>query len=164
MTQEELKKILHYDPETGVFTWLVKPSQIVKSGVRAGSFTPRNYRKISIKRKQFLEHRLAWLYVTGENLDTFLDHINGNPSDNRFSNLRKATTFQNSANQGIRSDNKSGHKGICWNKKLCKWGSSIQYNHKQIHLGVFLTIEEAINSYEEMATRLFGEYKRKIPG
>ncbi len=62
ITQAELKEILHYDPDTGEFTWLVSPAKNVKSGDRAGCLADNGYRHIGINGNTYKEHRLAWLY------------------------------------------------------------------------------------------------------
>ena len=65
LTQERLKELLSYDPETGVFVWLTRPSSRINIGAVAGTLHPNGYRYIKINRKQFREHRLAWLCITG---------------------------------------------------------------------------------------------------
>ena len=65
LAQKELKELLHYDPETGIFTWLVSPSSKVKAGSIAGHVHLNGYRYIQVNCKRYLSHRLAWLYMTG---------------------------------------------------------------------------------------------------
>lgn len=125
ITQEQLKLILNYDPETGEFNWLVKPRNRASIGGVAGHLRKNGYREISIKGKKYYAHRLAWLYMTGSWPKEHIDHINGNPSDNRFCNLREATRSQNMHNQGVCSNNTSGYKGVCWHKSNQKWEACI---------------------------------------
>jgi hypothetical protein len=86
-TQAELKQILHYDPNTGVFTWRVKTTQTTKVGAVAGCFDAHNNCSvIRIDNKAFLAHRLAWIYIYGDT-DKGIRHINGIGYDNRIDNL-----------------------------------------------------------------------------
>ena len=87
ITQSELKKILNYNPDTGIFTKVLKNGTIQRRGFSYA----RVYIGITINRKTYLAHRLAWLYMTGEFPKYMTDHINGNTEDNSFSNLREST-------------------------------------------------------------------------
>jgi hypothetical protein len=138
-----LRTLLKYDPETGWFTWLVRPSRSVKAGARAGTLV-HGYRAIGINGKILLEHRLIWMYVHGVMPTKFIDHINGIKDDNRIENLRECTQSQNQANIGKRNDNTSGHKGVSWDKHGKKWKVQIRVNNKKRYLGLFTSIEDAI--------------------
>lgn len=72
------------------------------------------------------------------------DHINGDKLDNRRSNLRTVNKSKNAINTGLRSTNRSGHKGVSWSKLHNKWESYIWKNNKQIHLGIYDDITDAI--------------------
>lgn len=148
LTQKELKRLLRYDPETGVFTWKVKPCKNMKSGIMAGGLHPRGYRYIRIGRKKYGSHRLAWLYVHGYMPPDEADHINGVRDDNRISNLRLANSSENSQNiYSSRNNNKSGFLGVVFSKAFRKWGSQIGVGGKRYHLGHFSTPEEAHQAY-----------------
>jgi hypothetical protein len=147
MTSEELKKIVHYDPETGVFTWVVpryKAGRLVKV---AGSYTTRRYRMICIGGRNYREHRLAWLYMTGDWPQNLIDHRNGVHDDNRFLNLREATSVENGQNYALPAHNKSGYLGVHFRKDIGKWRAKIKLNRKIINLGLFKTAEEASAAY-----------------
>lgn len=88
----------------------------------------------------------------------FVDHINGNGLDNRSKNLRIATPSQNGGNSVISKNNKSGYKGVFWNKRRCCWMASIMINRKTIRLGCFDTPEEAHEAYCQAAIRLFNDF------
>lgn len=90
LTQEVLKSLLYYDPETGIFVWLVT-RQRSPAGKEAGGYDEKGYRRICVNGTKVRAHRLAWLYMTGEWPEDQLDHINGLKDDNRFVNLREAT-------------------------------------------------------------------------
>lgn len=160
LTAANIKDVLDYDAEVGVFLWLVKPSIGVNIGDVAGAITSEGYVTISYKRKAHKGHRLAWLYVYGA-LPPMIDHINGNRADNRISNLRIATNSQNLMNSKVRCQNKTGLKGVSernWpGKRFC---ASIVVDGKPRSLGVYATAEEASAAYSRAAHEHFGEYAR----
>lgn len=125
ITQEELKQLLHYDPDTGHFTWLVTNSNRPKYR-RAGSVTKmghRHIRVIVIGGKKYREHRLAYLYVYGQ-LPTDkpqIDHINGNQFDNRIKNLRAVNNQENQCNRKLGENNKSGIFGVFYRETHQTW-------------------------------------------
>ncbi len=98
--------------------------------------------------------------ITGEWPNKLIDHIDGDPSNNRFANLRMATFSQNSANSRVHSINASGRKGVFWHKQCGKWMASITIFGKQKHLGLFDEIEDAANAYDRAARDAFGEFAR----
>ncbi len=143
-TAEYLRSVLHYDQETGIFTWKVRTSASVKAGDVAGCPGVNGYLRIRVQSRQYKAHRLAWLYVYGVWPKDQIDHINRNRSDNRISNLREATNKQNQQNTGKQSNNTSGHPGVSWYKQSSKWVARIRHNQKLIHLGYFENLEDAI--------------------
>ena len=144
LTAEKLRELLHYEPETGIFTRKVGSASQVKAGDVAGSPNGRGYLQITVQSRLYRAHRLAWLYVYGSWPEDQIDHINRNRSDNRISNLREVSHKQNHQNKSKPSNNTSGHPGVCWNKRKSKWVAQITHNQKQIYLGCFNTVEEAI--------------------
>ncbi len=153
LTAEYLRSILHYDPATGIFTWKISNSNRVKVGDVAGSLNGPGYLQIKVQSRPYKAHRLAWLHVNGVWPKLNIDHINRNPSDNRLVNLRDVTQKQNQQNRSTNSDNTSGHPGVYWSKRYSKWVAQIKHNQKQINLGYFTAIEEAL------AARKAGELK-----
>jgi hypothetical protein len=159
-----LRELLHYDPVTGHFTWRVDRGRI-KAGSRAGCAdksrcTP--YRFISIDHKLHREHRLAWLWMNGEWPDRLIDHINGDGSDNRWSNLRLATAMQNAANNR-RETGKSGLRGVYHREDMdgrfqAKISITLNGRKRVAHLGFYSTAQEAHEAYKAAATRQFGEF------
>jgi len=99
ISAEYLKSILHYNPENGKFTWIAVTSNRVKLGMEAGTMRNNGYLKININSQLYFTHRLAFLYMTGEWPKAHIDHINGVKDDNRWCNLREATSSQNNKNR-----------------------------------------------------------------
>ena len=140
-----LTEILKYDPVSGAFTWL-KPNPLarkLKVGSPAGRTIQNKYIQIGINRKYYLAHRLAVFYMTGIWPTHEVDHIDGNPSNNSWSNLRQVTSIENSRNQATRSNNSSGVVGVKWKKEISKWVATIGVDRKLIHLGCFESLEVA---------------------
>lgn len=145
LTQEELKELLHYDPSTGVFTWR-KTMRRVRKGQVAGSIMTVGYRGIRIKRKDYYAHRLVFLYMTGRFPKDCVDHKDGDGFNNVWSNLRDATYQCNNRNTCVSSNNKSGVKGVCWDKVTKKWKAQIKINRKVIYLGCFHNLTDAVQA------------------
>lgn len=163
LTQEYLKSLLHYDPETGLFTRTKSINNQIK-GVVAGYLKPDGYVRIGINRNKYSSHRLAWFYFYGV-WPKEIDHINQNPSDNRICNLRECTHSQNLANVGLLSNNTSGLRGVYWQKQKERWRAQIKIKQKSFHLGLFTCKYEAARAYNEKALEFFGKfaYQNIIP-
>lgn len=146
LTQARLKELLHYDPETGVFTRLENPHphSRVKAGEVAGGFDAKGYRKIWVHDGRYMASVLAWLYMTGRMPKHQVDHKDLNKANNRWLNLRPATNKQNQENTPLRRDNTSGCKGVWWRKEVRKWKAMIRHNGKLITLGYRENKDEAI--------------------
>jgi len=158
-SQEEIKKFLRYDPETGIFTRARTSSPNAQKGMKAGYPCGRGYIRIMINNRKYLAHRLAWVYMTGEDPGNFeVDHINRNKSDNRFENLRLVSDQANSINCGMRRHNTSGVRGVYWDKQMNKWGAQIRNKGKKIHLGYHVDLDEAKAAYDKAALEIHGEY------
>lgn len=158
LTHSRLLEALDYDPETGDFFRL---DIALRGGAPIGSYLDNQYKRICIDYQEYLAHRLAWFYVNGEWPSNDIDHINGVRGDNRICNLREATRQENLRN-GRGRPSKSGLKGVNFRSGLTRpWYARI-YPEKgrKIHLGYFLTAEEAHAAYCEAATKYFGEFAR----
>lgn len=152
LTQEKLKELLTYEPETGLFRWNVTRGGAKKHEV-AGAIHPPNYIRICVCRKAYLAHRLAWFYVYGA-WPVEVDHINQIKNDNRITNLREVTRSENLQNRGILSSNSSGRKGVSLDAKSGKWKAQIQINGVNKSLGFYSTIESADIAYQRAAEKL----------
>lgn len=142
ITQRRLKELLHYDPCTGIFTWIISPAKHIKAGAIAGCVYD-GYIRIRIEGGNYRAHRLAFLYIDGFTPNQ-IDHINHIRSDNRFCNLRSVTTTENSKNQSTPKNNSSGVIGVCFDKSKNKWRAYIGVNKTQIKLGEFASKSAAI--------------------
>lgn len=159
LTQARLKELLHYDPETGVFTWIAAPGgRKDLIGRVAGAVNTPGYVVIRCDDKLHLAHRLAWLYVNGEWPSSGLDHINRTRTDNRISNLRVASQHQNGANTSLNRNNKSGVKGVSWSGRRNKWLAQITVNRENTFLGYFSDRNEAAAAYAAAAKQRFGDF------
>jgi HNH endonuclease/AP2 domain len=160
MTQERLKEFLHYDPESGEWTWLPNKHFAGRMRIdrRAGS---KQYGYIDIRFDGVLykAHRLAWFYMTGI-LPEKVDHINMKRDDNRWVNLREATNQKNAWNRTVQSNNKIGLKGVSWHKQGSKWRAVIFVEGKQKHLGLWDDPQMAHEAYMAAAKLYHGEFAR----
>jgi HNH endonuclease len=154
---ERLRDDLLYDPLTGNFYW--KHSRSGQHPVdQAGTVRTDGYVMIGYLAKTYLAHRLAWFYVHGAWPVETVDHINGNPSDNRFVNLRQAKHFENSQNRALKSTNTTGMTGIF--KRGRKWFARATVNNYTHTVGSFNTKEEAIVARENLVAAHVGDFAR----
>lgn len=144
LTQERLKELLDYNPETGVFVWRVSKGTR-KAGRVAGAVNITGYVDIAIDGKKHRAHRLAWLYTYGCWPNKDIDHINRIRTDNRIENLRD--TDKNEWNRDKQVNNTSGYTGVSWHKWTKKWIAKIKVYGKNTHLGLFDTPEAANAAY-----------------
>lgn len=157
ITLSRLKELFDYNPSTGLFARRVTRGN-QKKGRIAGTLHPKGYRIILIDGGFYKAHRLAWFVMYGEWPKKQIDHINSDRNDNRISNLREATNSENQMNQILKSNNKSGFKGVCWNKRLKRWVSQININGRVTHLGLFVDLNEAATTVRNAREKHHGEF------
>lgn len=152
ITEAEIANVLQYDPSTGLFL----RKDCVGAGWTSGYSHSAGYKIISFGRTKIYAHRLAWLIYFGHWPPEEVDHINGDKSDNRLSNLRLATRAENCRNVGIKSHNKIGRKGVT--RVGHKFRAEIRINKKRHHLGYFDSPDKAAQVYAEASLRLHGQF------
>ena len=154
---EELRKLLYYEPDTGLFRWNVDRRGKAKAGRVAGSLNPTGYIFILINGRSFCAHRLAWAFYHNRDPGKMeIDHIDQNKSNNKIINLRLANSGQNNANAGPQKRNKLGVKGVSYCNG--KFKAQICKNGKNYNFGYYDTIEEASNVYWAAAEEVHGEF------
>lgn len=159
LTQETLKQILNYDSNSGCFTYKISPTNGIYVGDIAGCLhKSTGYRRIIIKQVQYRMHRLAWLYVYGKFPEEYIDHINGDKSDNRICNLREATNQQNQLNRGKAKTNSTGFKCVSFSNNKLKYRVKFTFNKIRYNLGTFDYAKDANNAYENFVKNLHGEF------
>jgi hypothetical protein len=144
-----------YSQETGLLANRISGKGISGKGVEAG-FPSRGYRRVSIKGKRYLVHRIIFFMEFGY-FPEYIDHINCIRSDNRISNLRACTSAENNRNRQPRKNASSKYKGVFWDHGN-KWRAGIRVDGKQIYAGSFLIEEDAAKAYNTLAKKHFGEF------
>lgn len=132
----ELHSLFSY--KDGVLTW----KRGHKKGKAAGSLKPTGYTVVEIKNQNIMAHRLIWMMHNGS-FEGFIDHIDGNRSNNKIENLRLATVLQNSWNRKNNSNNRTGVKGVHQIKANNKYHARICIGNKRLVLGTFDDLELA---------------------
>jgi len=163
MTAQEIPQIaaqiLTYNSETGEIVWADVKARSVNNGDPAG-WVENGRRRIEIDGRAYLAHRVAYFLQTGQQPPEFLDHADGDPSNNKFSNLRPATRRQNNRNRRVHANNSTGFRGVMFEKSSGLFRARIGVNGRKISLGRFKTPEDASRAYESAARKYFGEFYR----
>lgn len=146
LTQEMLKAALHYDENTGLFTWRSDRGNGSRKHDIAGRVCSRGHVQIYLHGKRHYAHRLVWLYVYGSWPVYQIDHIDGVRTNNNLANLRDVTHGINVQNRRSASKrSKSGLLGV--SPKQNKWVAQISIDKKKKHIGYFDTAIEAHEAY-----------------
>jgi hypothetical protein len=153
-SQKKLQELFDY--RDGQLYWKVRIRTSIDLSKPAGYIGNDGYRAIKIEGKMYKAHRLVWKYHCGKDPKEFIDHIDGNKTNNNMENLREATRQQNNFNRGPAKKNELGIKGV--RKDGNKYRATIKINGKKKHLGMFFTIEEARLVREEAEKKLFKEF------
>lgn len=153
---DAVSDLLEYAPELGgsCLRWKVDRRANKTKGRMAGAHEPNGYYRVGINGRNYLAHRLVWLLNTREWPGDQLDHIDRNPNNNRFENLRQVTYAENGQNRNLYKNNTSGYAGVYWYKRDQKWVVQIQAGNKRKYIGAFNTQQEAANAYTKAKTEL----------
>ena len=159
-----VRRALDYDPKTGLLFWRRRDDVLPRvnkrlagkpAGCRDGQY---GYISVRLYDRLYQAHRLIWVIVTGEWPKDILDHIDGNPANNAWTNLRQATRAENNRNKATTRKNRL--KGAHFDPRSGKWYCQIMLRKKNHVLGPFRTEEQAHQAYVEAAKRLHGEFAR----
>lgn len=152
LTQATLKELVHYNPDTGIFTW--KNSTLRRTaGAEIGSEFEapcgKKYRHVRVLNTMYLVHRLAFVYITGSFPLEDVDHENGNGTDNRWDNIRDVPRIENTRNRKLNHNNKSGCSGVTWYPRYNKWLARIGMKGEKITLGYFTELSDAVSARKQ---------------
>lgn len=142
--QETVKKLFHYDAQSGMLLWRNGNGRNVKPWQQANSLNSNGYYAVKINGINYSVHRIIWLYVNGKFPNGDIDHKNRIRNDNRLCNLRDVSRTDNAQNISLPRHNKSGHIGVSWFKKHKAWTVYIKVNKKNKWLGCYKNLNDAI--------------------
>jgi hypothetical protein len=154
LSQQKLLELVEY--RDGNLYWKVKPAKNKQTGDKAGSIRKNGYCAVKINGKYDYAHRFIYLMFYGYMPKT-IDHIDGNPSNNKIENLREATQGQNLCNKTKQSNNKSGIKGVFWDSRRKEWTATCQVNGKSIRK-YCKNIDEAEIIVRKLREQLHGQF------
>ena len=154
LTADALRAWFQYFPETGEL-WSRRTNK------RVGFNTKRGNRSVSFKKGIYQEHRIIWILMTGQQCPTHIDHKDGDPTNNKWNNLRQATNAENLHNMRRPRRNTTGFKGA-HRSHIKKFRARLSVGGKSVHLGYFPTPEEAHEAYMKAATEHFGEFAKAL--
>jgi hypothetical protein len=160
---EDLKEEIIYIPESGDFYWLVPKKGRNLDGTPAGSVGSSGYRTISFNGYGISAHRLAYFYMTGEWPAEYVDHIDGNPSNNKWDNLRPATAQQNAQNKRRKYNSYTGIKGVVKDFRSDTWHVHMRIDGDVVSRGPFFDYQTACKEYDKLATESRGEWHKPEP-
>lgn len=151
-----LEECFVYEASSGVLFWKNRPRSHFASnnshavwnskhaGKAAGAINSTGRFSTKINRRLYQNHRIAWALVYKTWPSDQIDHINGDPSDNRIENLRVVTNTDNQKNRWLSKANTSGANGVSWHSRDKTWQAYVRDGRKQKTLGSFKTLAEAV--------------------
>jgi hypothetical protein len=160
-----LRSVLSYDSLNGEFIWKHREDRSAGwnsrwAGKVAGTVRTDGYVAIQINKRLYQAHRLAWLFVYKKWPVDQVDHIDGDPGNNRIANLRQATNQENCCNGKLRANNSTGVTGVSWHKGAGKFVASISNDGNLLNLGLFDTLEEATAARHTAEIKYYGNFRR----
>ena len=159
LTQEKAHNLFVY--KDGILFWKEKPkcSRRMDGSLEAGTTTTNGYKKFVFCQKKYYVHQIVFLMHHGYVPD-LIDHIDGNTKNNRIENLRESNKSKNACNSKVRSDNKSGCRGVVWHKKAEKWMVQVVKNKKAKYLGLYEDFELACLVADEARHLFHGNHAK----
>ena len=157
-TFKQVKDLFDYDEFVGLLIWKVTTGRAIAGRPAGGIDKSTGYHRVRCCGNLWVSHFIIWLWKTGKWPEHYLDHEDGNPANNVFSNLRPATQSQNMANSKRPSHNKSGYKGVHFSAAAGQYVAQIRVNGKTKHIGCYATAELAHEAYMVAAHEAFGEF------
>lgn len=158
LTQDRVKELFQYDPDTGIMTRRINWYKGKKGDVVGGRHN-HGYLQTRVDGSTYLVHRLIFLYMEGY-MPEEVDHVNGKRDDNRWENLRTCTKSTNALNSKRSTRNKSGVKGVHWCKRDKKWIAQIYVDGVSRKLGYFDSLDEATELVQLAREESHGEFAR----
>lgn len=156
ITAKRARELVAYDRDTGLFVWRLARRKCTP-GKRAGCVENRRGAVVlRLDGKLYFAHRIAWLWMTGDWPNNLIDHRDGDPSNNKWENLRDATPSENLANMRKPRKNTTGFKGV--GKHQGRFRAVIGHQGKFVHIGTFERPEDAHEAYLDKAAALYGEF------
>jgi hypothetical protein len=143
-TFKQVDDVLHYDDDTGLLIRKRRTSKSVYVGDIAGTTRVDDYIVVRVNGRMHKAHHVVWLLKTQNWPNGNLDHIDGDISNNRIENLREADHRMNARNQKLRSTNKSGVCGVCWESQKKRWRATINGENGKENIGHFINKSDAI--------------------
>ena len=160
LTHERLLQVLHYEPATGVFTWLARRGGSAVTGSKAGSKNKKGYVTIDCDGVTYYAHRLACFYMTKQWPPDDVDHRDRRKERNSWENLRAATDSQNRMNSVLYRNNSSGHAGVYYNQQTGNWYARISLAVGKIRQKTFGSHDEAVAARQRWEQEIYGEFAR----
>ena len=157
-TRQDLESVFTYDPESGKLYRLTLSNGVESLTECGAKQKSARYKLVSFKNERYLIHRLIWVMIHGRSPEGEVDHVDGDPNNNRPGNLRLATSRQNNHNRRLSVRNKSGVKGVLWVEKIQRWRGLVIDQGHQHFVGHFLTVEEAAVAVAAKRKRLHGSF------
>jgi hypothetical protein len=147
--QNTVRKLFHYDAESGMLFWRNGNGRNVKPWQEAKSCNGQGYYSVKVNGTNYRVHRLIWLYVYGNFPTKDIDHKNRIRTDNRLCNLRDVSRTDNCQNISLPNHNKSGHIGVSWFQLRKTWTVYVKVNKKNKWLGYYKNLDDAIAARKE---------------
>lgn len=169
--KEYLESVFSYDSNIGVLMWKYRPINhfrnesgykaynSMKPGNIAGNVRRNGYKRVKLDGVEYQVHRIIWKMFYGYDPKEFIDHKNGNPSDNRIENLRLSNVITNGYNSKKQINNKTGYKGVSLTQEN-NYRADIQAGGKHIYLGRYDTPQDAYAAYCDAAIKYHGSFAR----